>query len=89
MREQPTVEELYAIVEKIIPEPGIHKLAVMALLNAATAFGEGTIQYFAQMTCETVRDLFSRKQTYHPTINDYDFSKRLHDALQESPPAAQ
>jgi hypothetical protein len=84
MTEERTLEEVYAIVQKAVPEPGINKPAVMAMLKDAHALGEGPVMYFAQMTATITRDVFSKQHTFHSTISDYDFSKRLHDALRES-----
>lgn len=80
-----TPEELYAIVEKAIPEPGIKRTETEAMLSKAIALREGPIAFFEQSTVQILQQLLSRQHTYHSTINDYDFCKRLFDALQPQP----
>ncbi len=83
MTKQLTPAGLYTIAERAIPEPGMNKPAVMVFLETANTFLEGPIQYIAQLTAEITRQILSQRHTLHETINDYEFSRRLLDALKE------
>ena len=76
-----TPKQLYTIVEKAIPEPGINKAAVMAMLKEANEFGEGMVMYLRQTTVQLIQELILNRHTYHTKINDFDFQKRILEAI--------
>jgi len=69
------------MVEQAIPEPGMNKPAVMAMLKEANEFGEGIVMYLRQATLQFIQELFLDLHTYHTKINDFDFQKRILAAI--------
>ena len=83
MTNERTLEELYAVVEHVVQEPGIHETEVKDMLGEAIQFGEGAVGYFRQITAGLTRRIYFAKNTYHQTISDYDFGQRLLDELSQ------
>ena len=82
MSTHPTIDHLYAAIEQAIPEPGINTTAVMTMLEKASTHSEGTVMFFLQLTSRMTRKIFLARHTFHTTINDYDFAKRVYDVLE-------
>lgn len=81
MRKKPTIEELYAISVIANPEVGINTSAVRELLATALQYVEPPVKYFGQIGGEMMQEALAGKHTFHASIDDFTFQKRIHDAL--------